>query len=122
MPSESESSPRIEWASAEVEDGELQVELAGELPKGWAKRFGAVFARLGADGEQRWGEARVKKGRLLVGGLTEGCEADLRHELESALQQANADLLAGEDDREQSPEDGPDARMTAAFRSFADGT
>jgi hypothetical protein len=121
----SESSPRIDWETAEVSDGELRVELAGELPKGWGKRFTAVLDRLGAQGgEARWAPPRVRKGAIVVAGVGEGCEADLRHQLESAVLQANADLDVGADAGAQlageSPEAERDARMTGAFRGFAD--
>jgi hypothetical protein len=114
--------PRIAWDTAEVSDGDLEVELAGELPKGWATRFGEVLARLTQDGERRWGRTKVAKGRIKVRDLSEGCEKDLRHELESALLQANADLGAIETRQEQgtqTPEQQSDERMTGAFRAFA---
>jgi hypothetical protein len=97
---------------------------AGRSPKRWAKRFAEVFDRLGHDSEDRWGAVKVAKGEIAVHDLREGCAADLRHQLESALLQANADLGAGRDERAQvddaNPEQQRDGRMTAAFRDFAD--
>jgi hypothetical protein len=117
--------PRIAWETAEVEDGELHVALAGDVPKAWRKRFSAVLAQLDAAGEQQWGAVKVAKGRIVVRDVAEGAEADLRHQLESALLQANADLAAddGEEQtqgQEQDPQQQRDGRMTAAFREFAD--
>jgi hypothetical protein len=123
-PLASEDAPHIEWDSAEVSDAQLRVALGGEIPKRWAKRFAEVFDRLGQDSEDRWGAVRVAKGEIDVRDLREGCEADLRHQLESALLQANADLGAGRDERaridDASPEQQRDGRMTAAFRGFAE--
>ncbi|HEX9481735.1 MAG TPA: hypothetical protein VF927_06510 [Solirubrobacteraceae bacterium] len=120
----SEDAPQIEWDSAEVSDAELHVSLGGEIPKRWAKRFAEVFDRLGHDSEDRWGAMKVSKREIAVRGLREGCEADLRHQLESALLQTNADLGAGRDEGAQvddaSPEQQRDGRMTAVFRGFAE--
>jgi hypothetical protein len=123
-PLASEDAPHIEWDSAEVSDAQLRVALGGEIPKRWAKRFAEVVDRLGHDSEDRWGAVKVAKGEIAVHDLHEGCEADLRHQLESALLQANADLGAGRDERAQvddaNPEQQRDGRMTAAFREFAE--
>jgi hypothetical protein len=121
-----DDAPRIDWQTAEVSDGDLRVALAGEIPKRWAARFGELFDRLGHDSENRWGAAKVAKGALRVRDVADGSEADLRHELESAVLQANADFDAVADDgaraAEQSPEQQRDERMTAAFRDFTDGS
>jgi hypothetical protein len=116
--------PQIDWAGAAVSDGELTVELAGELPKGWAARLRALLERLGQSGTEQWGSIEVAKGRITVGGLAEGAEPDLRHLLESAVLQANSDLAVHEEDQagdQESPEQARDGRMTAAFRAFAPG-
>jgi hypothetical protein len=123
-PLASEDAPQIEWDSAEVNDGQLRVALGGTIPKRWAKRFAEVFDRLGHDSEDRWGAVKVAKGEIAVRDLREGCEADLRHQLESALLQANTDLGAVRDEGSQvddaSPEQQRDGRMTAVFRGFAE--
>lgn len=55
--------------------------------------------------------------------VEEGCESDLRHQLESALLQVNSDLGAVGDEGGQavgrSPQQERDGRMTEAFRGFA---
>lgn len=83
-----------------------------------------VIERLGREGPpRRWGAVKVTRGRITVAHVADGAEADLRHELESAVLQANADLGAGADAGAQpvGRDAGPsrDERMTAAFRGFA---
>lgn len=124
QPRGGEDAPRIAWQTAEVSDGELRVALEGELPKHWGRRFSELLDRL-SQGEERWGSVKVAKGRISVREVSEGCEGDLRHQLESALRQANADLGALDTDastqtREQDAQAQRDERMTAAFRDFAD--
>jgi hypothetical protein len=117
--------PQIDWTTAEVNDGELTVEIAGVVPKGWIPRLKALLERLGHTGSEQWGPIKVAKGRIRVGELAEGTEPDLRHLLESAVLQANADLLTDDDEHEdagqESPEQARDSRMGAAFRAFAPG-
>jgi hypothetical protein len=110
----------IDWASAEVRGGELTVELAGEANAEWAERVQAIVERLDRPGSG-WGTAKVSKSTVKVEDVTAGAEEDLRHLLDGAVQQANADY-APEPEPEDSDE-GPsetDAAMTEAFRSFAD--
>ena len=107
----------IDWAGAEVHDGTLTVPLSGRAPKAWRERVAAVVDRLGRE------NVKVKKGRLVVDDVSPGGEDELRHLLESAVLQANADL--GEDEHDE--HDGEhedeasdaDREMTAAFRAFA---
>jgi hypothetical protein len=118
-----ETAPQIDWASAEVSDGELTVGIVGDVPKGWVARLKALLERLGQTGSERWGPIKVAKGRITVGELADGAEPDLRHLLESAILQANADLAPEEESDEaagqESPERARDGRMTSAFRAFA---
>jgi hypothetical protein len=118
-----ETAPQIDWASAEVSDGELTVGIVGDVPKGWVSRLKALLERLGQTGAERWGQIKVSKGRIAVGELEEGAEPDLRHLLESAILQANADLAPDDEGDEaagqESPERARDGRMTSAFRAFA---
>jgi hypothetical protein len=118
---------QIDWRTAEVAHGStLTVELNGELPRGWRKRFAAVVALLDAD-TGRWGQVTVRKGRIAVADVREGAEADLRHLLESALMQVNSDLgTTGHEDAEEDEDDDPaaaaEARMTDTFRGFGSST
>jgi hypothetical protein len=122
--SSADAAPEIDWSTAEVNDGELTVEFAGVVPKGWISRLNALLERLGHTGSEQWGAIKVAKGRVRVGGLAEGAEPDLHHLLESAVLQANADLVSSDADDatdEESPEQVRDGRMAAAFRAFAAG-
>jgi hypothetical protein len=110
----------LRWASAEVKDAKLTVELMGEAPKGWKQTFERTVTLLG-DGE--WGEIQLKKGAVQVSDITPGSEEKLRHHLEAIVMQANAaheeDDSDGKGDGKDEPE-GPDAEMADRFRAFAE--
>jgi hypothetical protein len=109
----------LQWASAEVKDAKLTVELTGEAPRGWKQSFERTVTLLG-DGE--WGEIQVKKGAVQVSDVTPGSEEKLRHHLEAIVAQANAANEEDEPDgeRERDEPEGPDAEMTGRFRGFAE--
>jgi hypothetical protein len=114
---------RLDWSSAEVHDGTLEVGLSGEIPKGWKKRFEGTIELLPAGD---WGKIALKKSRVRVHDVVEGEEARLHHFLESVLLQANAadepnEPEADEDDHdaEEDEIDPLDSEMTERFRSFA---
>jgi len=118
----------IDWASAEVQDGDVTVELSGKNSKGWRERFDTVLRLLGPSGGG-WGEVKLAKGSIRVKSLQPQAEEDLRHFLESLVVQVNAELPdeLGEDegddeDGAESPDRGAilDAEMTATLRSFAE--
>jgi hypothetical protein len=112
----------LDWSSAEVRDGKLEVGLGGELPRGWKHSFQRTVALLGRG---RWGEVTLKKDRVRVHQVEEGSEDRLRHFLESVVLQANAEHEPPEADADEDPDadedadEGPDAEMTKRFRSFA---
>jgi hypothetical protein len=111
----------IDWPSAEVRDRELTVGLDGSHSKAWTARLESILERLDQPGNP-WGRVRTKKRRLKVSALVEGEEARLRHFLEAAVQQANADI-AVEPSRSNdrvAPVDQADERMTEAFRGAGD--
>ena len=112
----------IDWASATVKDGDLTVALAGEPSADWAQRVQAVLERLERPGSG-WGATKVTKTGIKVKAVTAGAEDDLRHLLDGAVQQANADFAPPE---EAEAGDGKlseaDSAMTEAFRSFSDET
>jgi hypothetical protein len=80
-------------------------------------------------GHGDWGDVRLRKGKVRVSDVTPGDEEKLRHHLEAIVLQANADEQ-GEEGADSSPgqdaeadeqqDRGPDAEMTARFRSFAE--
>jgi hypothetical protein len=110
----------LEWASAEVKDAKLTVELAGDPPKGWKQSFERTVTLLG-DGE--WGEIELKKGEVRVADVTPGSEDKLRHHLEAIVAQANAAHEEDDSDHEGDAgkkAEGPDAEMTDRFRAFAE--
>ncbi len=108
----------IDWASAEVRGGQLTVALVGEANRQWAERVQDVVERLDRPGSA-WGRTKVTDGKVTVEAIGAGSEEDLRHLLDGAVQQANADFAPEDQD---DPGDGPseeDSAMTEAFRSFA---
>lgn len=118
----------IDWASAEVHDGDVTVELSGKSSKAWRERFDTVLRLLGPSGGG-WGEVKLTKGAIRVKSLQPQAEGDLRHFLESLVVQVNAELPAeqreGQDDEEAGAEPVDrgailDAEMAATLRSFAE--
>lgn len=117
--------PRLDWNSAKVEKYRLTVELEGELASDWKKTFARTLKLLDTG---NWGEVELKKKTVCVAEVPPGTEEKLRHFLESAVEQANADQRSDdsegdeqrEEDREAADEErGEDAEMTGRFRSFA---
>ena len=115
----------LDWSSAEVRDGKLEVALRGELPAGWKDGFARTVALLHGD---EWGKVTVKKDRIRVNRVAEGDEDRLRHFLESVVLQANAAVEPAEaedhkgDDRDDDGSSDLNAAMTERFRSFAADT
>lgn len=119
----------LDWASAEVSDSRLTVNLDGEIPSGWKSSFETTAKLLAGHGQ--WGAISVskKRGIVSVGDVAEGSEERLQACLEGAVEQANADHTpdepdeAGDGSAEDADDDrdsGPDAEMTERFRSFAE--
>lgn len=118
-----DSEPRqIDWASAQIEDGTLTVELTGKGSKAWKARFENVLTLLDTP-HTAWSEVRLKKSAVKVAGVQQGVEPELRHFLESVVLQANSDTQpeAPEDDAEtdDAGEEDVDEQMTATFKTFA---
>jgi len=127
QPTKQARAPTIDWASAEVSDGDLSVELSGAVPKGWGKDFAGVLALLQGS-HRRWGAVKLTKGTIKIADVQESSEEELRHLLESVVLQVNSDLhLAAEKDDAGEAEDEAaidrhkaDREMAANFRAFAD--
>jgi hypothetical protein len=118
------SSAKVDWTTAEVNRAKLEVELSGELPASWKKSFKTTARLLHRSGE--WGEVELKKRTVSVSRLTPGSEENLRHFVESVVEQANAtaglaEVEPDDDERAASAgnEEGPDEQMTQRFRSFS---
>ena len=113
----------IDWASADVSDGRLTVAFTEKPPKDWTERLQAVIERLAQHGTG-WGAIETSKKKLLIDAVQPGAEADLRHLLESALLQANADANADTDHRADdavtSSRSERDQALTDTFRAFAE--
>ncbi len=115
----SDDIPGIDWSSAEVDDGRLTVAVGGRRSAAWSERLEEVLDRLGRGGS-RWGEVEAGKKKLRVDAVERGAEADLRHFLESAVLQANADEPPKEAKKSGGERSEDDQEMTDVFRSFAD--
>jgi hypothetical protein len=109
---------RIDWADATVDGGQLTAPITGEPTKKWAERVMSVLERLHPGGSA-WGAIKVTKKKVTVDDVTAGAEADLRHLLESAVLQANADLATPPEDDGEAERSDEDQQMTDAFRAFA---
>jgi hypothetical protein len=110
---------RIDWGAAEVDGGTLTVPYDGTPPADFKAQLTDVVERLRGGGG--WGDIKVGKSKLRVADVRDGAESDLRHFLESAVQQANANLA--DDDEDDEPASGgerseADDRMTERFRAF----
>src|SRR5436305_13111969 len=100
------SDVKLNWRTAQVKDASLSVELEGEIPAGWEQSFETTVRVLG-NGD--WGEVSLEKTKVRVEDITAGSEDKLRHFLESALAQANANQQSGEEERpEQSSDEDED--------------
>jgi hypothetical protein len=109
----------IDWASAEVADGRLTVGFTEKPPKDWTERLQAVIEQLAQNGTG-WGAVEIAKKKLHVAAVQPGAEADLRHFLDSALLQANANTDNGAEDSAVSSRSDRDQALTDAFRAFSD--
>jgi hypothetical protein len=109
----------IDWASAEVRGGDLTVPLAGEANAEWAERVQAVVDRLDRPGSA-WGATKITDTEVTVEAVSAGAEEDLRHLLDGAVQQANADFAPEAQDHAGDEPSEADSAMTDAFRSFAE--
>ena len=107
---------QIDWAQATVDGGQLTAPIAGEPSKKWADRVARVLERLHSESGQ-WGDIKVTRKKVTVADVAAGSEGDLRHLLESAVLQANADLATPQEAEDE--RSGEDQQMTDAFRAFA---
>jgi len=119
MPDDAPPHGGIDWKTASVDDATLTVEITGKPGRTWTARVQEIFERLDRAGSP-WGAIKVKKGTLRVEDVTPGSEADLRHLVESAVLQANAEFAPDEEDEDDGAErSAEDREMTERFRSFS---
>jgi hypothetical protein len=116
--------PTLQWNGAQVKDGKLVVEIAGDRPKGWKSTFDRTVKLLDSG---RWGAITLKAGKVRVGSVDEGTEESLHHFLESVMLEVNTALVDDDEDHEdheeepEAPNDGAesaDTRMTERFRGL----
>jgi hypothetical protein len=112
----------IDWGQASVDGGRLTVPYAGKPPAGYKPALAHVIERLDRGGSG-WGAIKVGKTKLRVDDVSAGAESDLRHLLDAAVLQANANVRDDGEDDEETGESGErseaDQTMTDAFRDFA---
>jgi hypothetical protein len=123
------SETNLDWATAEVDDGQLTVSLDGMPPDEWAERF-ETTAKLLNHGT--WEKVKLKKDEVRVRPVVEGEEDKLRHFLESVVLEANAAVEANaensegadgdesESEQETGEETSADREMTDRFRRFGE--
>jgi hypothetical protein len=111
----------LDWSSAVVKDGVLTVDVSGTPNPDWTRGLESIVERLHRPGSG-WGEVEVSKATLRVASVASGCEADLRHFLDSAVLQVNSNFAPGEEGDDDGDDSGGSARdreMTEVFRSFS---
>ncbi len=117
----------LNWATADVKNAKLTVELEGEIPPGWRQSFETTARLLGSS--SGWGDVSVgKKGNTVsVSDVIEGSEEKLRHYLESVVEQANSshpseepEVQEADEESDDRGDDGADAQMAERFRSFGE--
>lgn len=107
----------IDWGTAAVADGRLSVALTGEPSKVWGEHMEGVIRRLDA---RRADRIEVNKDRIQVSGVDAESAEELRHLLESAAAQTNADLVAPPAEKAEKDDAGADDGLSEVFRSFAE--
>ena len=115
----------LDWSSADVTDGTLDVALSGKAPKRWRDAFVRATALLS---HGNW-NARLnqRSGVVRIGPVNLGEEERVRQLLEGALLEANR-LIVGEEvlfapadagGEGDEPELSDDDELTQRFRAFA---
>jgi hypothetical protein len=112
------SHAELDWSTATVSDETLTVGFTERPSKAWVERLEAIVDRLQRAGEP-WEAVKVKSKRVKVAGVTSGAEDDLRHFLEGAVLQANADFAPDADEECDDKPSETDETMTARFQAFA---
>jgi hypothetical protein len=115
----------LDWSSADVSDGTLDVALRGKTSKKWREAFERATALLS---HGNWNtRLNQRKGAVRLDPVSLGEEERVRQFLEGALLEANRVIVSegelfdkadGGDEGEE-PEISDDAELTARFRAFA---
>ena len=114
---------KLDWSSAEVNDGTLVVALSGKTPKKWREAFERATALLS---HGNWHTRLSQKATAIkLDPVRLGEEERVRQFLEGALLEANHTIVSDEelfeDDADEGDEQEPstDSQLTATFRGFA---
>jgi hypothetical protein len=114
----------LEWSSADVTDGTLEVALSTRPPKKWREAFERATALLS---HGNWNTSiNQRKATVRLDPVTPGSEERVHQFLEGALLEANH-VIVSEDELFESdgegesdePETSEDDEMTQRFRAFA---
>jgi hypothetical protein len=115
----------LDWSSADVHEGTLEVAVRGSTPKRWRDAFERATALLS---HGNWStRLNQRKGAIRLDPVSLGDEERVRQFLEGALLEANRVLVSEEELFAESDEaaDGDqleasdDEELTQRFRSFA---
>jgi hypothetical protein len=114
----------LDWSSADVTDGTLEVALSTRPPKKWREAFERATALLS---HGTWNTMiNQRKATVRVGTVTPGSEERVHQFLEGAVLEANHAIVSEdelfESDEEgdsDEPETSEDDEMTQRFRTFA---
>jgi hypothetical protein len=115
----------LDWSSADVTDGTLDVALSGKTPKKWREAFERATALLS---HGKWNtRLSPRKGSVRLDPVSLGEEDRVRQFLEGALLEANRVLVSEEELFEDADDGGDgedsepseDEQLTQRFRAFA---
>jgi hypothetical protein len=115
----------LDWSSADVTDGTLDVALRGKTPKKWREAFERATALLS---HGHWNtRLNQRKGAVRLDPVSLGEEERVRQFLEGALLEANRVIVSEEELFGDTDDDGEaeeaevseDEELTARFRAFA---
>jgi hypothetical protein len=114
----------LDWSSADVTDGALEVALSTRPPKKWREAFERATALLS---HGNWNtKINQRKAVVLLDPVTPGSEERVRQFLEGALLEANHAIVSEDElfepDREGESDEletSEDDEMTRRFRAFA---
>jgi hypothetical protein len=103
----------IDWRSAEVRGGTLSVGFNGDPDFAFLTAFDTVMIESGSQPSDRWGDAQIAGGRIVVADVQPGAGGDLRAFLDDAVREAD---LRAEAERERHAQRAEDERAAAARR------
>ena len=109
----------IDWATADGQGREADRGDRGRSGRRVVAHACRTWSNASTARGAPWGKVKATKALVRVESVGEGAEGDLRHLLEGAVLQVNADF-AQDDEDEGGEQSEADRAMTEAFRGFAD--